>query len=62
MEDSSVEDGQERRNGNQANGGVANEKPGNSVVNEGRKMPVTFVKVLFAACDACIYCGGKFVG
>lgn len=33
------------------------------VVNEGRKeSPVTLARVLFLACDACIYCGGKFVG
>ena len=27
-----------------------------------RELPVTLAKVLFLACDACIYCGGKFVG
>lgn len=25
-------------------------------------LPVTLTRVLFLACDACIYCGGKFVG
>jgi hypothetical protein len=29
---------------------------------EKRHMPVTLAKVLFLACDVCIYCGGKFVG
>jgi hypothetical protein len=24
--------------------------------------PITLARVLFFACDACIYCGGKFVG
>ncbi|KAF2739443.1 hypothetical protein EJ04DRAFT_573018 [Polyplosphaeria fusca] len=27
-----------------------------------RVMPVTLARVLFLACDVCIYCGGKFVG
>ncbi|KAF2853684.1 hypothetical protein T440DRAFT_496566 [Plenodomus tracheiphilus IPT5] len=25
-------------------------------------IPLTLAKILFLACDACIYCGGKFVG
>ncbi|KAG9190266.1 hypothetical protein G6011_08354 [Alternaria panax] len=29
---------------------------------EKRNIPVTLARVLFLACDACIYCGGKFVG
>ncbi|KAI2475028.1 TFIIIC-delta multi-domain protein [Pyrenophora tritici-repentis] len=29
---------------------------------ETRDLPVTLARVLFFACDACIYCGGKFVG
>ncbi|KAH4898591.1 hypothetical protein HBI80_182070 [Parastagonospora nodorum] len=32
------------------------------VEEERRQLPVTFAKLLFLACDACIYCGGKFVG
>jgi hypothetical protein len=31
-------------------------------VYERRELPVTLARVLFLACDACIYCGGKFVG
>ena len=31
-------------------------------VQETRDLPVTLTRVLFLACDACIYCGGKFVG
>jgi hypothetical protein len=32
-------------------------------VDEGRKeLPITLGRVLFLACDACIYCGGKFDG
>jgi hypothetical protein len=27
-----------------------------------KKLPITLARVLFLACDACIYCGGKFVG
>lgn len=27
-----------------------------------RELPVTLARVLFLACDACIYCGGKFAG
>ncbi|KAL1793958.1 hypothetical protein ACET3X_007379 [Alternaria dauci] len=29
---------------------------------ERRRLPVTLARVLFLACDACVYCGGKFVG
>ncbi|CAN9357620.1 unnamed protein product [Alternaria alternata] len=29
---------------------------------ERRQIPVTLARVLFLACDACVYCGGKFVG
>ncbi|KAF2822768.1 hypothetical protein CC86DRAFT_469412 [Ophiobolus disseminans] len=29
---------------------------------ERRKLPTTLARVLFLACDVCIYCGGKFVG
>jgi hypothetical protein len=29
---------------------------------ERRQIPVTVARVLFLACDACFYCGGKFVG
>jgi hypothetical protein len=31
-------------------------------VYERRELPVTLARVLFLACDVCIYCGGKFVG
>ncbi|KAF1916260.1 transcription factor IIIC subunit delta N-term-domain-containing protein [Ampelomyces quisqualis] len=27
-----------------------------------RELPATFSRLLFHACDVCIYCGGKFVG
>jgi len=27
-----------------------------------RELPTTFARVLFLACDVCIYCGGKFTG
>ncbi|KAF9634463.1 Short-chain dehydrogenase/reductase SDR [Lasiodiplodia theobromae] len=30
-------------------------------VDYGRS-PITLARILFAACDVCIYCGGKFVG
>ncbi|KAK8178767.1 transcription factor IIIC subunit delta N-term-domain-containing protein [Phyllosticta citribraziliensis] len=29
---------------------------------EQERQPVTLVRLLFAACNVCIYCGGKFVG
>lgn len=29
---------------------------------ENNELPITLARVLFLACDACIYCGGKFVG
>ncbi|KAJ4347147.1 uncharacterized protein N0V89_011085 [Didymosphaeria variabile] len=29
---------------------------------EGRTQPVSLARALFAACDVCIYCGGKFTG
>lgn len=29
---------------------------------ERRELPITYARVLFRACDACVYCGGKFVG
>jgi len=31
-------------------------------VYERRELPITLARVLFLACDACIYCGGKFIG
>ncbi|KAI4670747.1 uncharacterized protein J4E88_009840 [Alternaria novae-zelandiae] len=31
-------------------------------VYERKEIPVTLARVLFLACDACIYCGGKFIG
>ncbi|KAE8868787.1 hypothetical protein PTNB73_03840 [Pyrenophora teres f. teres] len=31
-------------------------------VEETRDIPVTLARVLFLGCDACIYCGGKFIG
>jgi hypothetical protein len=30
--------------------------------DEVHELPVTLARVLFLACDACVYCGGKFVG
>jgi hypothetical protein len=34
-----------------------------NAAEEGRReLPITLARVLFLACDACIYCGGKFVG
>ncbi|KAH6864744.1 transcription factor IIIC subunit delta N-term-domain-containing protein [Alternaria rosae] len=29
---------------------------------EQKELPVTLARVLFLACDVCIYCGGKFIG
>jgi hypothetical protein len=29
---------------------------------EKKELPITLARVLFLACDACVYCGGKFVG
>ena len=29
---------------------------------ERKELPVTLARVLFLACDVCIYCGGKFIG
>lgn len=28
----------------------------------GHHAPMTLARLLFSACDVCIYCGGKFVG
>lgn len=37
--------------------------PENVMVEQERgQLPITFARILFLACDACIYCGGKFVG
>ncbi|KAF2134511.1 hypothetical protein P153DRAFT_279490 [Dothidotthia symphoricarpi CBS 119687] len=33
-----------------------------STEDERSEPPITLARVLFLACDACIYCGGKFVG
>jgi hypothetical protein len=41
---------------NEATAAKLDESDGN------KKLPVTLARVLFLACDACIYCGGKFVG
>ncbi|KAF2195354.1 hypothetical protein K469DRAFT_545477 [Zopfia rhizophila CBS 207.26] len=39
------------------------QKSGNSNGEINRYRPeITLAKLLFAACDACIYCGGKFIG
>lgn len=52
-----------------ANGSGAKDKHVQGSQGEGLKvhedehgLPVTLARVLFLACDACIYCGGKFVG
>ncbi|USP79963.1 uncharacterized protein yc1106_07237 [Curvularia clavata] len=45
--------GQERDQGSNARQAQA---------NDARQLPVTLGRVLFLACDACIYCGGKFIG
>jgi hypothetical protein len=41
---------------NEATAAKLDESDGN------KKLPITLARVLFLACDACIYCGGKFVG
>jgi hypothetical protein len=40
----------------------SDDSEGEDDVYERRELPVTLARVLFLACDACIYCGGKFVG
>ncbi|KAI8939105.1 hypothetical protein NX059_004941 [Plenodomus lindquistii] len=44
----------------QRDNGESEEQTATSVHRKG--LPVTLARVLFLACDACIYCGGKFVG
>jgi len=34
---------------------------GTNIEDQARKLP-TLAQLIFAACDSCIYCGGKFVG
>ncbi|EOA84967.1 uncharacterized protein SETTUDRAFT_91677 [Exserohilum turcica Et28A] len=50
----------------QAMDGEAEQKGKNAEQGEtevkGRSLPVSLARVLFLSCDACIYCGGKFVG
>ena len=43
-------------------GGMVQDAPISKVDERRRELPVTLARVLFLACDACIYCGGKFVG
>ena len=33
-----------------------------SKIEGDRVLPLSLARVLFLACDACIYCGGKYVG
>ncbi|KAH7091035.1 transcription factor IIIC subunit delta N-term-domain-containing protein [Paraphoma chrysanthemicola] len=33
-----------------------------ATIEEREPIPITLARVLFLACDACTYCGGKFVG
>jgi hypothetical protein len=59
--------GAEERQPSQANGTIvqqSNENNGQEQdgEDERRELPITLARVLFLACDACIYCGGKFVG
>jgi hypothetical protein len=62
MEGNPAEHGQGQRSGTQSNGERVNAELENSLVDEVRKIRITLGRVLFGACDACIYCGGKFVG
>lgn len=40
----------------------SNDSDGEDHEYERRELPITLARVLFLACDACIYCGGKFIG
>ncbi|KAH7058765.1 transcription factor IIIC subunit delta N-term-domain-containing protein [Macrophomina phaseolina] len=46
--------------------GEGNAKQGGEVAEgaeaDGGRLPITLTRILFGACDVCIYCGGKFVG
>lgn len=61
LEDGSAGNEEHIRNSHDDNG-----RRGPSAVQEngrGRSsLPATLARVLFLACDACIYCGGKFMG
>jgi hypothetical protein len=59
--------GAEESQEDQANGTIVQQSDGNirqeeDAEDDRRELPVTLARVLFLACDACIYCGGKFVG
>jgi hypothetical protein len=59
MASDGLDDDQERHNAKQQRQATAAKFD----ESEGEKnLPMTLAKVLFFACDACIYCGGKFVG
>jgi hypothetical protein len=56
------EGGRSKANGTsvqQSNRNTGREK---SSEDDRRELPVTLARVLYLACDACIYCGGKFAG
>jgi hypothetical protein len=56
--------GQERKTANdKAQGGKDIDSTLDIDRNErGRDLPLSLARVLFLGCDACIYCGGKYVG
>jgi hypothetical protein len=63
IEDASLPTGSEQNTERERNQEASREGPENVIVGEERaRLPVTFARILFLACDACIYCGGKFVG
>ena len=37
-------------------------KEHNTISKNDGSMEVSLVEVLFAACDTCLYCGGKYLG
>jgi hypothetical protein len=61
-EDVRSEGGQAPTNGTHATqpNGAATEELDDG--NSRKDLPVSLARVLFLACDVCIYCGGKFVG
>ena len=45
--------------------GEASERPTSNQTSDGdsdKDHPLSLARLLFTACDSCVYCGGKFVG
>jgi hypothetical protein len=54
-------EGQGQRSRAEPNQAIPVELDDVAVEEKKRELPITLARVLFLACDACIYCGGKFV-